>query len=67
MRLRYGEAFAGTVQALGYGEPLAIGDVSVTFHPAGHVLGSAQILVEAGGRRCRNATGLTLAPIWRSE
>jgi len=55
------------VQALGYGEPLAIGDVSVTFHPAGHVLGSAQILVEAGGRRCRNATGLTLAPIWRSE
>jgi putative mRNA 3-end processing factor len=36
---------------LRYGERLAIGGVAVTFHPAGHILGSAQILVEAGGLR----------------
>jgi putative mRNA 3-end processing factor len=51
MRLRYGEGFAGTVQAVEYGEPIALGGVTVTFHSAGHVLGSAQILVEAGGVR----------------
>jgi putative mRNA 3-end processing factor len=51
MRLRYGENFAGTAQPASYGERLAVGDVAVTFYPAGHVLGSAQILVEAGGQR----------------
>jgi len=35
-----------------YGETLALaGGVSVTFQPAGHVLGSAQILVEHAGER----------------
>ncbi len=51
MRLRYGDGFAGSVQAVEYGEPIALGGVTVSFHPAGHVLGSAQILVEAGGVR----------------
>ena len=51
MRLRYGENFAGTTQAIGYGESVNIGGVKVTFHPAGHVLGSAQIAVEASGLR----------------
>ena len=51
MRLRYGENFAGTTQALGYGESVDLGGAKVTFHPAGHVLGSAQIAVEAGGLR----------------
>ena len=32
-----------------YGERRTIGDVSVSFHPAGHVLGSAQIRVEGDG------------------
>ena len=45
MRLRYGENFAGTTQAIRYGEKLRLGDVTVAFHPAGHVLGSAQIAV----------------------
>src|SRR5258705_424903 len=45
MRLRYGENFAGTTQAITYGEELRLGDVTVKFHPAGHVLGSAQIAV----------------------
>src|SRR5271163_2392849 len=51
MRLRYGENFAGTSQAIGYGESVDLGGAKVTFHPAGHVLGSAQIAVEAGGLR----------------
>jgi putative mRNA 3-end processing factor len=51
MRLRYGEDFAGTSQAIRYGESLNLGSATVTFHPAGHVLGSAQIAVEAGDLR----------------
>ena len=49
MRLRYGDNFAGTTQAIAYGDSLELGGVTVTFHPAGHVLGSAQIAVAAGG------------------
>ena len=33
------------------GERIRIGDVTVRFSPAGHVLGSAQIAIEAGGTR----------------
>jgi putative mRNA 3-end processing factor len=51
MRLRYGEGFAGATQAIRYGEPVALGGTLVTFHPAGHVLGSAQVAVEANGVR----------------
>src|SRR5258707_7870754 len=51
MRLRYGEDFAGTAQPVAYGEKLDIDGVSVSFQPAGHVLGSAQILIEAAGTR----------------
>jgi putative mRNA 3-end processing factor len=49
MRLRYGENFAGATQAIGYGESVDIGGAKVSFHPAGHVLGSAQIEIEYGG------------------
>ncbi len=51
MRLRYGPDFAGTTQAIRYGEPIRLNGVTATFHPAGHVLGSAQIAVEASGQR----------------
>ncbi len=51
MRLRYGENFAGTTQAIAYGESLKLGKTQVSFHPAGHVLGSAQICVAANGTR----------------
>ncbi len=51
MRLRYGADFAETTQAVTYGEIFRIGDAMVSFHPAGHVLGSAQILIEANGCR----------------
>ena len=49
MRLRYGERFAGSTQAIRYGESVTLNGVRVTFHPAGHVLGSAQIAVQANG------------------
>jgi len=49
MRLRYGDNFAGSTQVAKPGEPLTMGGVTVTFHPAGHVLGSAQIAVAHGG------------------
>ncbi len=51
MGLRYGEDFAGTTQAAKLGETIAVNGVFVTFHPAGHVLGSAQIAVEHGDIR----------------
>jgi putative mRNA 3-end processing factor len=51
MRLRYGDGFAGTTQAVRYGETLNLDGIKVTFHPAGHVLGSAQIAVECEGFR----------------
>jgi len=51
MRLRYGDGFAGSTQAIAYGEAVEINGVGVGFHPAGHVLGSAQIAVEAEGLR----------------
>jgi putative mRNA 3-end processing factor len=51
MRLRYGDSFAGTTQAIRYGESVTLDGARVTFAPAGHVLGSAQILVECSGLR----------------
>jgi putative mRNA 3-end processing factor len=35
-----------TAESITCGEPRRIGDVTVSFHPAGHVLGSAQIRIE---------------------
>ena len=51
MRTRYGEEFTANRQALEYGQTVRINNVAVTLHPAGHVLGSAQILLESGGLR----------------
>ncbi|MGE0502165.1 MAG: ligase-associated DNA damage response exonuclease [Rhizobiaceae bacterium] len=51
MAIRYGVDFAGATQAAALGETMTIGGTVVTFHPAGHVLGSAQIAVEHGGTR----------------
>jgi putative mRNA 3-end processing factor len=51
MRLRYGTDFAATTQVMAYREPLELHGLAVTFWPAGHILGSAQILLEADGLR----------------
>ncbi len=37
------------LETLPYGQPTAINGVRVSFHPAGHILGSAQVRVEYGG------------------
>ncbi|MEL6547332.1 MAG: ligase-associated DNA damage response exonuclease, partial [Myxococcota bacterium] len=37
------------LEAYGYGESFRIGDATVSFHSAGHVLGSAQVRVEVDG------------------
>ncbi len=51
MRLRLGVAAGDTLQPLAYGETLRIGEVDVCLVPAGHVLGSAQVVLEYGGSR----------------
>ena len=47
LRLRLGGT--GAVEALAYGERRLLGGVTVSLHPAGHILGSAQVRLEAGG------------------
>lgn len=51
MAIRYGGSFAGSTEEARLGEARTIGGVTVTFHPAGHVLGSAQIAIEKHGAR----------------
>lgn len=46
MEVRYGPQSANPVT---YGEPVMFGEVSARFVPAGHVLGSAQIVLEYAG------------------
>ncbi|SLN73806.1 Metallo-beta-lactamase superfamily protein [Roseivivax jejudonensis] len=46
MRYRLGDI---ALETIAYGEPRRIGDATVSFHPAGHIPGSAQIRVEVGG------------------
>lgn len=48
LKLRLGQNIQ--VEGLSYGEVRKIGGARVSFHPAGHILGSAQIRVEVGGR-----------------
>lgn len=51
MAIRYGADFATSQQSADFGKRLTINGVDVSFHPAGHVLGSAQIAVEKNGTR----------------
>jgi putative mRNA 3-end processing factor len=46
LRARLGDI---ALQALAYGEAVALGGVRVSLHPAGHVLGSAQVRLEHRG------------------
>jgi putative mRNA 3-end processing factor len=53
---REGEALVRTrvgddasIQTAGYGERLHFGEVTVSLHPAGHILGSAQVRIERNG------------------
>lgn len=49
--VRYGETAFGSVQTLRCGEGLRIGDATLRFAPAGHVLGSAQVVIDTDGGR----------------
>jgi putative mRNA 3-end processing factor len=48
LRARIGESIS--LQTLDYGEAISMNGVRVSLHPAGHVLGSAQVRVEHEGR-----------------
>jgi putative mRNA 3-end processing factor len=51
MEARLGPRAARSYQEGRYGQRTTIGDVKVTLVPAGHILGSAQVVIEYGGRR----------------
>lgn len=51
MQLRYGKNSAKTFNTVSYHSPVVVGGVKVTFIPAGHMLGSAQVLMEYEGVR----------------
>lgn len=51
MKARFGADAVGQTQAAAYGERMRIGDVQVRLLPAGHILGSAQVVMEHSGRR----------------
>jgi len=72
MAERYGPDFAGRVQPAAYGEATTINGVAVRFAPAGHVLGSAQAIIERDGlimvvsgdyKRRRDPTCLPFEPV----
>lgn len=47
LRARLGEE--APIESVAYGEPIDMHGVRVSMHPAGHVLGSAQVRIESGG------------------
>lgn len=51
MRTRYGPDCAGRLEPLALGEVVTINGVGVRLVPAGHILGSAQVVLDHGGRR----------------
>jgi putative mRNA 3-end processing factor len=51
MQVRYGEGAGGALQPLHYDENLTVGEVRLRLVPAGHVLGSAQIVLDYRGSR----------------
>lgn len=48
-RERLGQ-YADRVEGIAYGERRTLGGVTVSLHPAGHILGSAQVRLELGGK-----------------
>ncbi len=46
MKIRYGKECAKEFQYLNYGQKISIDGVSITLFPAGHIIGSSQVLLE---------------------
>ena len=51
MKIRLGPNGFGSTQTLRYGESLTVGDVVLRLIPAGHILGSAQVVIEYQGQK----------------
>ena len=51
MAARYGTNHANEINGMEYGRTVSVGDVDVRFAPAGHVLGSAQAVLEYDRQR----------------
>jgi putative mRNA 3-end processing factor len=68
MRARWGAEAAGAIEPLAYGEVRGVGGVGVRLVPAGHILGSAQVVLEHAGTRVvisgdfKRTPDLTCAP-----
>ena len=72
MAVRYGAEFAGSTETAVYGKSVSRNDVTVTLHPAGHILGSAQcaitwkgmtIVVSGDYKRRRDPTCALFEPV----
>jgi len=50
LRVRLGDE--ATIEGVPYGESVTIGQVRVSLHPAGHILGSSQVRIEHAGQVC---------------
>src|SRR6478609_4605189 len=68
MKVRYGENCAGAFEQQALGTPITSNGVSVRLVPAGHILGSAQVVIEWAGKRAvisgdyKRASDPTCAP-----
>ena len=51
MKIRLGEGAPRTAQPATYGQNTRVGAVDVSLVPAGHILGSAQVVLQYGGQR----------------
>jgi putative mRNA 3-end processing factor len=51
MKTRFGDDAGRNLQDHGYSDAFALGDVTLRFVPAGHVLGSAQVVIEHASQR----------------
>jgi putative mRNA 3-end processing factor len=60
LRARVGEE--PVIETAGYGERVVIGEATVSLHPAGHVLGSAQVRIERVGEVWAVSGDYKLAP-----
>ena len=51
MKIRLADGAGKSTQALNLNEPVRLGEVDVRLVPAGHILGSAQVVIEYNGQR----------------
>jgi putative mRNA 3-end processing factor len=49
MKIRYAKSYCTNYQVINYNSPLTINNIDITFIPAGHILGSSQILIKYNG------------------